>query len=74
MIDMYFNALPVDLTEILMRSHHACRVLGMISAVDMAVQCLSDAFQQPSRSSIFLEPHMPFYDSIRHSNEFKSND
>lgn len=71
MIDLYFNKLPIDLTEIMMRRHHACKVLGMISEVELAVECLNKAFEQPSRASRFLEPYMPFYDSIRSSTAFK---
>jgi hypothetical protein len=50
--------------------HEACRVLGMIAATQAAVKCIRDGLKEPSHVHPFLEPYLPFYDSIRDQSEF----
>lgn len=50
--------------------HEACRVLGMIAATQAAVKCILDGLNEPSHVTPFLEPYLPFYDSIREQPEF----
>jgi TolB-like protein len=51
--------------------HEACRVLGMIAATQAAVKCIRDGLIEPSHVTPFLEPYLPFYDSIRDQPEFR---
>ncbi len=51
--------------------HQACRLLGMIAATESAVKCIRDGLIEPSHVTPFLEPYLPFYDSIRDQPEFR---
>lgn len=50
--------------------HVACRVLGMIAETQAAVNCIREGLEEPSHVTPFLEPYLPFYDSIRDQPEF----
>ena len=43
----------------------ACQILGLAGAAEAAVQCIRDGLEEPSMIMPFLEPGLPFYDSIR---------
>ncbi len=47
-----------------------CRILGMAGLAADAVQCIRIGLRQPSFVLPFLEPHLPFYDSIREAPKF----
>jgi hypothetical protein len=53
---------PADLTIL---RHYACRALGMAGATPAAVECLRSGLAQPSQAMPFLEPLLPYYDSMR---------
>lgn len=61
---------PIDWAERLVTRAEACRVLGMIAATRTAVDCIREGLAEPSDVTPFLEPYLPFYDSIRHEPEF----
>jgi hypothetical protein len=50
--------------------HEACRALGMIGATQATVKCIQDGLEEPSHVHPFLEPYLPFYDTIRDQPEF----
>jgi TolB-like protein len=60
-----------DATELLMGLEFACRGLGIAGAAAEAVDCIREALAQPSTVHAFLEPLLPFYDSIRDTPEFQ---
>ena len=59
-----------DLAELAAMRHYACRVLGMAAAVSAAVECLRSGLAEPSRVTPFIEPFLPYYDSIRNDPRF----
>lgn len=59
-----------DLAELSVMRHYACRALGMAAAVAAAIECLQSAFAQPSQAMPFLEPFLPYYDSMRDDPRF----
>jgi TolB-like protein len=61
---------PIDLAERTNNTQYACRVLGMIEAVHATVKCIRDGLREPSLILPFLEPYLPFYDSLRDKPEF----
>ena len=71
MIAKYFNKQPLDLTEITMNHHNACRVLAMVSS-QQTIICLTKAFETTSLAVPFFEPYLPFYDSVRETDAFKN--
>jgi hypothetical protein len=50
--------------------HHSCRVLGMAGATAAAVECIRTGLVEPSYVMPFMEPFLPYYDSIRDEPEF----
>jgi len=61
-----------DATELLFGWRFACAPLGMAGAASEAVDCIREALAQPSTVHAFLEPFLPFYDSIRDTPEFQT--
>jgi len=61
---------PIDWAERSINRHEACRVLGMIAATHAAVKCIREGLVEPSNVMPFLEPYLPFYDSVRNEPEF----
>lgn len=61
---------PIDWAERANSRHEACRVLGMIDATHAAVKCIRDGLEEASYIAPFLEPYLPFYDSLRDELEF----
>jgi TolB-like protein len=59
-----------DLAELSNNRHVACRLLGMVAAVAETVDCIRAALEEPSRAVTFIEPDLPYYDSIRDKPEF----
>jgi hypothetical protein len=59
-----------DLAELAKTRHHACRVLGMAGATAAAVECIRTGLAEPSFVMPFLEPFLPYYDSMRDEPEF----
>jgi TolB-like protein len=48
----------------------ACQILGMAGATAAAVDCIRVGLIDPSYVMPFMEPYLPFYDSIRDEPEF----
>jgi len=59
-----------DRASLAVRLHYACRALGMAAATADAVDCIRSGLAMPSFVMPFIEPHMPYYDSIRNQPEF----
>ena len=59
-----------DITSLLMLRQYARQELGMAIAAAAAVDCLGTAFEPPSLGMPFLEPDLPYYDSIRDDPQF----
>jgi TolB-like protein len=59
-----------DFTDLTNNRHTACRILGMSGAVRAAVDCIQAGLQEPSLVMPFMEPFLPYYDSLRQSPEF----
>ena len=47
------------------RKHLACQALGMAGAAEAVVECIRIGLTEPSFVMPFLEPYLPYYDSIR---------
>jgi TolB-like protein len=60
-----------DMTDQTAMLADACQILGMAGAVAAAVDCLRTAFTVPSMAHPFLEPYLPYYDSIREDPAFR---
>jgi hypothetical protein len=54
-----------DLAELAVLRHHACRALGLAGAAPATVECLRSGLAEPSQVMPFLEPFLPYYDSMR---------
>ena len=50
--------------------HLSCQIYGMAGATDAAVQCIRAGLAEPSWVMPFLEPYLPYYDSIREQPAF----
>jgi TolB-like protein len=50
----------------------SCQTLAISGIATEAVDCLRTGFEQPSWALPFLEPHLPWYDPIRESPDFKA--
>ena len=59
-----------DFAELAYRRHDSCRTLGMAGATAAAVECIRTALAEPSFIMPFLEPFLPYYDSMRDEPEF----
>lgn len=59
-----------DATEHAIGWNISCQTLAISDAAEEAVECLRTGFTQPSWTWPFLEPHLPWYDSIRDTPEF----
>jgi TolB-like protein len=54
-----------DLADLAYRRHESCRLLGMAGATAAAVECIRTGLAEPSLVMPFLEPFLPYYDSMR---------
>ncbi|MDX1555431.1 MAG: winged helix-turn-helix domain-containing protein [Xanthomonadales bacterium] len=70
LIRQWFRASRNDLAELTNSRHFACRVLGMAAATAAAVDCLRQGLVEPSYVIPFIEPDLPYYDSIRDEPSF----
>lgn len=59
-----------DVPQLVNHRHYACRALGMAAAVSAAVKCLRESLVEPSPVMPFLEPLLPYYDSMREDPRF----
>ncbi|MGK2924213.1 MAG: winged helix-turn-helix domain-containing protein [Lysobacterales bacterium] len=59
-----------DLAELAVKRHHACRALGLAVAASAAVECIRSGLAEPSLVMPFVEPFLPYYDSIRNEPAF----
>jgi len=59
-----------DATEKMFNWRFTCQILGIAGAVSEAVDCIRTGLVEPSWVFPFLEPYLPFYDSIRGEPEF----
>ena len=70
LVRTWFRGAVRDLAQRLNLRHHACRALGMAAAAAAAVECLRSAFEEPSWAHPFIEPFLPYYDSIRNHSQY----
>jgi TolB-like protein/Flp pilus assembly protein TadD len=61
-----------DMTALSGMRGESCKIMAMAGAAAEAVECLREAFTEPSVVSYFLEPHFPYYDPIRETPEFQA--
>jgi TolB-like protein len=54
-----------DLASLALFRHTACQVLGMAGASGAAAECIRESLNEASLVFPFLEPFLPYYDSIR---------
>jgi hypothetical protein len=59
-----------DQAELPVYRHLACRALGMANAAGAATECIREGLVEPSYVMPFMEPYLPYYDSIRQTPEF----
>jgi hypothetical protein len=59
-----------DLAELAGSRHKSCQVLGLAGATAAAVECIRKSLAEPSFVMPFLEPFLPYYDSMRDEPEF----
>ena len=59
------RAAKSNLADLIMMQHHACRILGIAGATAAVVECIRSALSEPSLVIPFIEPYLPYYDSIR---------
>ncbi len=57
-------------TEFAAFLHETCRILGIAKATAAAVECIRTGLAQPSYVAPFMEPFLPYYDSMRDEPEF----
>jgi hypothetical protein len=57
-------------TELAAFLHETCRILGIAKATAAAVECIRTGLAQPSYVAPFMEPFLPYYDSMRDEPEF----
>ena len=69
-VQQWYRDKPIDWAHRMAFRHDSCRILGMIEATTVAVKCIRDGLEQASFMAPFLEPYLPFYDSIRNEPEF----
>lgn len=64
------RGLEVDQAVLVAFSHYACRTFAIAGAAQSAIDCLRKVLSRPSSALRFLEPALPYYDSIRELPEF----
>ena len=70
MVRRWFRAVETHWPPRVYRRHLACQILGMAGATAAAVECLRVGLVDPSYVMPFMEPYLPFYDTIRDEPEF----
>jgi len=69
-IRLWNRKAATDLAEKFYRRHRMCRVLGIAGATAAAVDCIRKGLAEPSLVMPFMEPYLPYYDSMRNEPEF----
>ena len=59
-----------DLAGLMLYRSASCAMLAMAAAATEAVECLREAFEEPSYATPFIDPYYPHYDLIRNEPEF----
>jgi TolB-like protein len=67
---IWLREAPADQAELARRRQIACRALGMAGATADAVGCIRSGLAEPSLVMPFIEPYLPYYDSVRDDPEF----
>lgn len=70
LVRTWFRDAAQDLAELANMRHYACRALGMAAAVFAALDCLRSGLASTSRVHPFIEPFLPYYDSMREDPRF----
>jgi TolB-like protein/DNA-binding winged helix-turn-helix (wHTH) protein len=61
-----------DPPELVNQREYACRALGLAGVLAATLDCLRSALVEPSKIMPFLEPHLPYYDTIRDKPDFRT--
>ena len=69
-VERWFTRAGLDWPDRVLYRETACQILGIAGAAEAAVQCIRDGLEEPSMLMPFIEPKLPFYDSIRDEPEF----
>jgi hypothetical protein len=64
------RGVDADLAELAGGRHQSCRVLGMAGATAAVVACIRTGLAEPSFVMPFMEPFLPYYDSMRNEPAF----
>jgi TolB-like protein len=72
LVRLWHRTAVKDATQYSTQWSISCQILGMVGAAPEAVECIRSGLVQPSYVFPFLEPHLPFYDPIRQSPEFRA--
>ena len=65
MIRRWLRLVETDWPPRVYRRNFACQILGMAGATEAAVECIRIGLAEPSAVMPFMEPYLPYYDSIR---------
>jgi hypothetical protein len=71
MLTQYLGSANRSPTEMFFVLEPTCQTLGLTGAAAETVQCLREALSSPSSVMPYMEPRLPYYDSIRESPEFQ---
>lgn len=72
LIRVWQRTVAEDLADLNNLHHYTCRALGMAAATGAAVDCIRSGLAMPSLVIPFIEPYLPYYDSIRDRPEFRN--
>lgn len=70
LVRVWMRLASEDLAELANMRHFSCRALGMAGATVAATECIRTSLVEPSAVMPFVEPFLPYYDSIREQPEF----
>lgn len=60
-----------DATEKAYSFGQVCQTYGMAGATKEAVDCIRNGLTEPSSMRPWIDPHLPFYDTVRNTPEFQ---
>ncbi len=66
----WLRSVETDWPQRAYRRHLACQILGVAGATTQAVDCIRVGLEDPSFVMPFMEPYLPYYDSIREDPAF----
>jgi TolB-like protein len=72
MLTQYLGSADRSPTELFFVLEPTCQTLGLTEAAEETVRCLREALSKPSSVMPYMEPRLPYYDSIRDSVEFQT--